>query len=240
MWQGKAAGSRALCHSGTRAEASGPGIQRHSLHSFLDTGFALSARPGMTAIQFSTATFSFLRHARACHRTSGLPDVRQLEIAELGQARVPMASRLGRHCVPCRDGRDFRREDGASRLLPGHDDVEAWLHPPYSLRRGRAVVPLLAPQNEGSGAPKRRINKSTPDEARHAPCDRCVSPLGAPPRRFSGPQAALFVEAFLPRPSASSSRAAVVPPGGVPRPPGASLARRCSRAPHLAPPTKRP
>ncbi len=39
-------------------------------------------------------------------------------------------------------------------------------------------------QARGSGAPRRRMNNFRACEARHGPCDRPISPLGAPPRRF--------------------------------------------------------
>ena len=150
------------------------------------------------------------------------------------------------------------RIPGSSRLRPSGFGgrpgmtMKPTLRRPYCWRRGRRRLLSLLPKHEGSGAPKGASNfRAAPLRTRRA-SGETRTPPGAPPRRFSGPRAALFVDgsfsfgSFAPvpllavvalrnlrrpsrPPSASSSRAAVVPPGGAPRPPGALLARRCSR-----------
>jgi hypothetical protein len=112
--------------------------------------------------------------------------------------------------------------------------------PPASFLPAEAapVSFFLLPKNEGSGAPGRRTQIPR-CETRHAPCDRCVSPPGAPPRFYGAGPRSPRTGAFLPA-AASSSRS-----GHSARrsESGAARARGYEsrpRAPHPAPPTRRP
>ena len=147
---------------------------------------------------------------------------------------------------PCRPPSSFEtRPSGAPQDEGG---VKPTLRPPHFLRRGRAGV-LISPPHKTRGAERREGASTFPRqrkqvyavcatrlhlEARDTPCDRCVSPLGAPLRRFLSPGPcfrALGGELFAlpsgaafaaPRPCPSSHQRQphVVGADGYPRPPG--------------------
>ena len=108
-----------------------------------------------------------------------------LVASRVGDARRPHPAARFRSQLPSPRGGGITEFAARSRLSPIHNFNSHAAAARVCSGDGCACLLCLLPRIiRGSGAPRRRIQCFRACEARHAPCDRCVSPLGAPRRRF--------------------------------------------------------